>query len=258
MNLNLDNKVALVTGSSKGIGREIARKFLKEGSIVYINGRNIKILTETFTELQCEFGERVRMFRGDLTSNEAIRDLVNLILMRERRLDIVVANIGLGSFQSGWDTDDDLWNYSFELNFMSSMRIARETIRIMKAQETGGNIIIISSIAGVEDISAPLAYSVAKSALLAYTNQLSRLVAPFRIRVNSVSPGNVYFNGGTWERKEKDNSEEVIKYIQNVVPLKRFGLPEEISDMVCFLASSRSAFTTGANFIVDGGQVRTI
>ncbi len=121
-----------------------------------------------------------------------------------------------------------------------------------------GAIIFVGSIAGVESSPAPLAYSSAKAALLNYVKNLARQVAEDGIRVNAVAPGNILFEGGSWVKHLEARREEVLRYIESEVPMKRFGKPEEIADAVAFLASARASFVTGACLVADGGQTRSL
>lgn len=257
MNLNLDGKVTLVSGSSRGIGKAIAYGLLREGAMVYLTGRDKGILDSVCKEFKVQFGDRVYKFCGDLTNTKTIKDLLTTIQNEHKRLDVVVANIGSGRSKLGWDIEDDLWSKSYEINFFSAVRLSREVIRIMIEQKSG-SVVFISSIVGCETTPAPVQYSAAKSALLSYVKNTANLVAPFGIRLNAVSPGNVYFKGGTWDIKLKENKEAVEKYIKESVPMRRLGRSEEIADAVCFLASERASFITGANLVVDGGQLKKV
>jgi len=124
-------------------------------------------------------------------------------------------------------------------------------------KKSRGSIIFISSICGVEALGAPTDYSVAKAALNAFSKNLAKKVGP-DVRVNSVAPGNIYFEGGTWEKKIKENKSMVDVMLENEVPLRRLGKPEEVADAVKFLCSERASFITGATLVVDGGQTRSI
>ena len=125
-------------------------------------------------------------------------------------------------------------------------------------KSNGGNILFVSSIAGLEASQAPLPYGAAKAALVNYSKNLSRAVAQDHIRVNCICPGNVLFPGGSWEQHLADRGQEVEKYISSEVPQQRFGTPEEIADFAAFLVSPISKFATGGVFVMDGGQTRSI
>lgn len=258
MDLNLDNKVVLVSGSSRGIGKVVAKSFLNEGATVYLTGRNRENLEATFAEFKKNYESKVFKFESDLQSVENIRNLIKKIIEEHKRLDIVVANIGSGRQAKGWDITDKGWADSFNTNFFSAVHLSTEAIRVM-LENGSGSIVFISSIAGCEAIPAPLPYSTAKTALLSYMKNTSDLVAQHGIRLNSISPGNVYFEGGTWDLKIKEqDKKEIDEYIHKAVPMQRFGSPEEVADAICFLASQKASFITGANLIIDGGQTRKI
>ena len=116
-----------------------------------------------------------------------------------------------------------------------------------------GSITFISSISGIEFVGAPISYSTAKAALNSFTKTLSQKLAP-NVRVNSVAPGNIWIENGTWDLKQKENSEGVQKMLNEKVPLNRFGLPEEVGNLVLFLSSKKASFITGSCFVIDGGQ----
>ena len=122
----------------------------------------------------------------------------------------------------------------------------------------GGSILYISSIAGLEVIGAPVQYSVAKAALIAYMKNLSRLLGKQKIRVNAVCPGNIYFKDGTWDIRMQENKQGVLDMLDKNVPLNRFASTEEIADLVTFLSSERASFITGSCIVSDGGQTISI
>lgn len=245
-------KVALVTGSSRGIGKQIAKELLANNYIVYLNSRNLKELKQ----LKIEFSnENAKYINADLTDDLNIKKALDDIESSEKRLDLVIANIGSGKSISGWDVDIEEYKKVFDINFFSSVSLATNSIKVMK-KNTKGHIIFISSIAGCESLGAPITYSAAKTALLSFSKNLSNDVAKFNIRVNSISPGNVMFEGSTWDDKIKINRNNVEDYIQNNVPLNTFVSPSEIAKSVIYLEESNSS--TGTNLIVDGGQLNQI
>lgn len=253
----LNGKVAVVSGSTRGIGKSIASNFLGEGAVVYISGRNSNQIDRELEQLKNDYPNSIRSYCGDLTKTKTIQDMISTIIEQDGHLDIAVANIGSGRSKPGWNIEDISWQECMEKNFFSSVKLTRECLKIMIPNRTG-NIIFISSIAGCEVIDAPLPYAAAKSALLSYMKYTARLLAHEGIRINAISPGNILFEGGTWSNKLMETPEDVKKYIRDNVPLNRFGSPEDIARLACYLASDYSSFITGANFIIDGGQTRGI
>jgi 3-oxoacyl-[acyl-carrier protein] reductase len=257
MDLELHDQVAFIAGSSRGIGQAIARRFLQEGSRVVLSGRDGAALAQCEKELSAQFpAARIMAVQGDLTQSQTIREAFAQVRARWGRVDALVANIGSGHGPLGWQIEAGAWTEAFETNFQSAVRIITEALEPMITAKRG-SLVVVSSIAGVESSPAPLPYSSAKSALIAYTKNLARQVAGSGVRVNAVAPGNIFFEGGSWEKHLETNREAVLKYIADEVPMQRFGTPEEIADLVVFLSSPRASFITGACVIADGGQTRT-
>ena len=248
-------KIAFVAGSSRGIGRAIARVMLREDYRTLITGRESSSLQKTVEYFRSEFEGDVLGFEGDLTDEMVIRQaLETLVNTWGGRLNALVINIGSGRGKNGWDLTDGDWQDSFAVNFWGPVRIAQAAIPILAPQ---GTIIFISSIAGVERLPAPLPYSAAKAALINYAKNLSWVVANLSIRVNCIAPGNILFPGSSWERRLRDERDQVLDYIQSEVASKRFGEPEEVAEMIGFLCSAKASFITGACIVIDGGQTRT-
>ena len=252
MNLNLENKRFLITGGSRGIGREIAHSFLLEGSQVIITARSEQSLKVGADDLKTKFGEKkVHLFAVDSTSKS------NMVLLRDKivklygGVDGVIANVGDGRSNPDPIPESEQWRKIWNSNFESALVASRTFLPLL--QQSRGCLLFISSITGVEAIGAPVDYSTAKASLNAFAKNLSRKVAP-NVRVNIVAPGNIYFPGGTWDYKLKNDQKSVKQMIKNNVPMQRFGEPKEIADAVVFLCSDRSAFTTGSVLRVDGGQ----
>ena len=258
MDLELKGRLAFISGSSRGIGKGIAETLLEEGCSVAINGRNTDELKKTCKELGGGFGNNnVFSLAEDITLPGAAKSaLASVTQMAGKTPDIVVPNVGSGRSEPGWDVTDEEWERMFLLNFFGAVKLAREAVRTM--EQTGGDIVFIASIAGMEAIPAPLSYSSAKAALLSYMKNLSETVAPMGIRANAVSPGNVYFEGGTWDGKLKETRDKAMEYINRAVPLKDFVSPRDVGNAVAFLLSRAGRFITGHNMVVDGGQVRKI
>jgi len=258
MDLALKERVAFIAGSSRGIGKAIARSFLREGARVVISGRGKEYVDQAANEFRDEFGsDSIIGIAGDLTDAEVIQRSLEQVSEKWGRIDIAVANIGSGSAKVGWQSDAAAWSGVFAINFFSATALLKEAIPYL-ARNGRGSAVIVSSIVGVEATNAPLAYSSAKAALLNYSKNLSRVVSSLGVRVNVVAPGNILFEGGTWETHVKNRPDEVAQYIKSEVPLSRFGTPEEIANFVVFLSSPNAAFATGTCIVIDGGQTRTI
>ncbi|MGA8274048.1 MAG: SDR family oxidoreductase [Candidatus Sulfotelmatobacter sp.] len=256
MDLQLTDRVALVAGSSRGIGRAIASTLLQEGCRVCITGRDSAALNEASQDLRAKFGDKVFGIAGDLTDASVIHAAFATVNRMWGGIDILIANLGSGKGKPGWQQEQQEWDRLFNLNFFGSVRLAQAAIPYL--QPRGGSILFIGSIVALEATSAPLAYSAAKAALANYSKNLSRVVAERGIRVNCLAPGNVLFPGGSWERHLKERREEVERYIATEVPQKRFATPEEVAGFAAYLVSPNAKFATGGCYVMDGGQTRRI
>lgn len=255
MNLNLRNKVVLVTGSSRGLGRVIAAEYLAEGARVCLVARGRRDLDRTCQALREEFGaETVHAVTADVSREPGVRACLRAVRQKYGRLDILVANAGTGRGRSGGDLSEKDWQDSLNVNLIGPALLIREARPLL--QKTRGTVVLVSSIAGREATPAPVPYSVAKMGLMVITRKYSRWLAPDRIRINAVCPGNILLPSGVWERKLKEDRKAVEQYIAAEVPMKRFASGEEVAGAVLFLSSDRASFITGATLVVDGGQTR--
>src|ERR1041385_4258175 len=248
MDLGLSGKVAFIAGSSRGIGLEIARAFLREGASVAITGRDQDALDKASQSLSSEASpSRVLAISGDLTDPATIKSSLDRCVAVFGRVDAVVANVGSGGARAGWELEPGDWDASLNQNLLGSMNLA--TVALKHFVTTGnrsGSLTFVSSIAGHEAVNAPVAYSAAKAGLISAMKSLSRLAGAENIRVNTIAPGNILFPGGSWERKLKERRDFFEQYVQAEVPLKRFGTPDEVAGAVVFMASERASFITGA------------
>lgn len=258
MELDLQGRRVLVSGSSQGIGKAIARAFLKEGAIVIINGRNREKLESTHAEFVKEFDTKhIVLFCGDLTKNTEIHLLRECIQNELGGIDILVPNIGTGKAMLQDMLEAEEWQRLLEINLFSTIKLVKEFEDMLK-KGYHPNIVFISSVAGKEVSGAPYAYAAAKEAILVLAKRLSEDWAQYGIRVNSVLPGNILFKGGRWEEILEQNYNGTMQQIHMTVAMQRLGTPEEIASAVVFLASNQASFITGTSLTVDGGQCKGI
>jgi 3-oxoacyl-[acyl-carrier protein] reductase len=259
MDLGLQNKVVFVAGSSRGIGRAIAAELLAEGARVVLTGRDEASLSRTHTELETPHSrDRILAVGGDLLDRSLVDEALAVTVRRFGAIDHLVANIGTGRGHTGWDQPDAEWQRLFATNFFGSVGLTQAALPYLIANPEGGSILYIASIVGREATAAPLPYCAAKAALLNYSKNMSRELAPHRIRVNSIAPGNILFDGGSWHEQLTKAPQQVQRTLEANVPQQRFGAPREIATLAAFLCSAASGFTTGACYVVDGGQTHGI
>jgi 3-oxoacyl-[acyl-carrier protein] reductase len=252
MNLGFDNKHFIITGSTRGIGLGIAEVLLQEGAHVMITGRNVGTGNDVYKRLDSRFPGKVLFYAGDLVDEQVTEAVLSEAVSKWGRIDGIVANIGAVKKVQDWEIGNSDWSWYFNNNFNASLQIV--TRSIPQLEKTKGSVVFIGSIAGIEDVGAPLPYSAAKAALAMYAKTLSRKLAPMHIRVNTVAPGNILFEGGNWDARYKSDPDGVQKMLDNKVPLRKFGTVEDIGNMVAFLLSEKAAFITGSCMVVDGGQ----
>ena len=253
MDLGLKNKHVLVTGSSRGIGLAIVESFLQEDAKTCLISRGSNALFESEKKLQDAYGlESVFACKCDCTNIESLNDLKSEVEDRWSSLDIVVVNVGDGQSVSDALPDDEQWRRTWSNNFESALQTARVFLPML--EKSKGSLLFISSIAGVEAFGAPTDYSTAKTAVIALAKNMARKLAFDDVRVNVIAPGNVLFDGSSWDEKIKQDKKRVDKIIKSTVPMNRFATPQEIADSAVFLCSDRASFITGATLVIDGGQ----
>lgn len=249
MDLELGDKVALITGGSRGIGLACAKMLAEQGSHVAICARD----EATLERASALTG--ATPFVADVTHSEQVTSLIASVIERFGRLDILVNNVGgSGGAGSFAETDRVTWDRVLQTNLGSAAEVTRQALPHLRR---GAAIVNVASIWGREWGGAA-SYMTAKAALIALTKSLSRELAPKGVRVNSVAPGPILFPGGSWSRRLAANEAAVRAYIAGEVPLGRFGEPEEVARVVAFLASPAASYITGVCVPVDGGMSRSL
>jgi 3-oxoacyl-[acyl-carrier protein] reductase len=248
MNLELAGKVALVTGSSSGIGQGIAQSLFNEGCKVIINGRDTPRLESS---AQSMGGLWVA---GDMSVAGQAQSVTRAAYEMAGRLDIVVANVGSGASVAPGTEDSMEWDRMLSLNLDSAVHTVSAARHALT--ESKGTVLCISSICGIAALGAPVAYSAAKAAMNMYVRAMSPVLARDGIRINALAPGNIWFPGSTWDRKTQQDPAQVQSMLDSSVPMRRLGTLEEIAAVATFLCSPKASFMTGSVVVVDGGQTR--
>jgi len=252
MQLDIEGKTALITGSSRGIGHAVARAFHREGCNVMLNARSEESLRHAADAL----GERAAYFACDVTAPQACAAMVKATLKKWRAIDVLVCNVGSGASVGPGQENHAEWQRMLSLNLASCTNTVEAARAALIASR--GAIVCISSICGVETVpGAPVIYAAAKAALNAYVRGVARPLGKRGVRINAIAPGNIVFEGSVWADKLAADPAGVEAMLKREVALGRLGRPEEIADLALFLASPRAAFITGSVYVVDGGQVRS-
>ena len=251
MDLGLAGRSAVVTGASRGLGRAIAEALAAEGAKVTLAARGGETLEQTATALRAS-GATVHTVSADVTNAEDCARLIEEAVAAHGGLDILVNNAG-----GGYAADDvvERFRISYELNVVSALRLM-ELAKPHLAASGQGAVVNISSIFGRESGGVPQ-YNANKAAQIGMTKAYALDWIKQGIRVNSVAPGSIAFEGGSWGRRLVEQPEAMAQFIEQNIAGGRFGRPEEIGEVVAFLCSPRASWIVGATLNVDGGQSRS-
>ncbi len=240
--MKLENKVAIITGSSRGIGAATAKLFAEEGAHVVVNYKNSKAEAEkVFESLK---GKNHLLIQADITKENEVKDLVKKAIDKYGRIDILVNNVGEILRPGDWKSDLETWHKTFDVNLTSAWLMIKEIAPLMQKNE--GTIVNVASVYGFLGAAPVLAYTSAKGGLITMTKSFAKELAPL-IRVNAVSPSNVMTD------MVKGAGNELIEQFRQQTPLKRIAEPEELAKAILFLASDDASYITGEMLVVDGG-----
>jgi 3-oxoacyl-[acyl-carrier protein] reductase len=256
MDLALTDKVALVTGSSRGLGLASAMALAAEGCRVTLCARTEATLKQAADAVGRAAGapDRVLTVVADVTRQGDLETIVTRTVDTFGGLDILVNNVAAAGGAGLLETSDDDWQDAVNRTLMPTIRASKLAVPHM-LRRGGGTIIIIASIFGRE-AGGRMTYNAVKAAQISLGKSLAQQLAASNIRVNSVSPGSILFEGGSWWKRQQQNPEGIAQFVSQELPFGRFGRPEEVGDVVAFLASSRASWISGTSVVVDGCQSR--
>ena len=258
MDLKLKGRKAVITGASKGIGRAIAETLADEGCHVAICARNEGEVRAAVAALKKK-GVNAAGAAFDVRNKAALDAWIAKSAEALGGIDIAVANVSALDMGSG----EDSWKNEFEIDMMHTVRTVEAALPWIEKSDAGA-ILVISSVAGLEfDWTFPTygtfstAYGTIKAALVHYASRMSRMLAPKHIRVNAVSPGHTYFEGGGWQEIEQDTP-DLFKAALAKIPWGRMATAEDVANAAVFLVSPRASFITGVNVVVDGALTNRV
>ena len=257
MDLQLTDKVAIVTGSSKGLGLASARALVDEGCRVTICARGGDALDAAAAELTRAAGrsDAVLAVTADVATEEGCAKVVAAASSRFGRVDILVNNVGKAAGTDVVATTDADWQSAIDQTLFPAIRMSRLAVPEMR-RAGGGVILMIASIWGRES-GGRMTYNAVKAAEISLAKAMSQQLAKDNIRVNSVAPGSIMFEGGSWWKRQQDDPKGIAEFIRIELPFGRFGTKEEVGAAVAFLASPRASWISGACLTVDGCQSRS-
>jgi 3-oxoacyl-[acyl-carrier protein] reductase len=257
MDLQLTDKVAIVTGSSRGLGLAAARALAVEGCRVCLCARGVEALASASREVEALAwgGDRVLSVTADVSTAAGVDAVVDRAAETFGGVDILVNNVGRAAGGDLLETSDAEWQAAFDETLYPAVRASRRVVPYMRARG-GGVILLIASIWGRES-GGRMTYNAVKAAEISLGKSLAQQLAGVNIRVNSIAPGSIHFPGGSWDRRQQADPEGIAEFVRRELPFGRFGRADEVGAVVAFLASPCASWISGACIPVDGCQSRS-
>jgi len=257
MDLGLTEKIAIVTGSSRGLGLASARALAAEGCRVCICARGEESLAEAALEVEAHAKKpgMVTAVQADVSTVAGVELVIERAVETFGGLDILVNNVGRAAGSDILGTTDAEWQDAIDETLFPAIRASRLAVPHMKARG-GGAILMIASIWGRES-GGRMTYNAVKAAEISLAKAMAQQLAPMNIRVNSIAPGSILFPGGSWHKRQQADPEGLAAFIERDLPFGRMGRADEVGTVVAFLASPRASWVSGASITVDGCQSRS-
>ncbi len=245
----LKGKIALVTGGNSGIGLATARQFVNEGAFVYITGRRQPELDQALEAI----GDSAAAIRADVSNLADLDRLYAQIKVEKKRLDVVFANAGVGSFAPLGSISEEQYDQTFNINVKGLLFTVQKALPLMSE---GGSIILNASIVSIKGLPALSVYSATKAAVRSFARTWTLDLKDRKIRVNALSPGSIYTPGVAGLAQTEEQRQALYAQLSAMAPLGRMGQPEEIAKAAVFLASDDASYVAGIEFFVDGGAAQ--
>ncbi|MGE0864530.1 MAG: SDR family NAD(P)-dependent oxidoreductase [Vicinamibacterales bacterium] len=255
MDLLLAGKVAVVTGGSRGLGLAAAQALIAEGAHVVICARGAEQLQLAVEQLRAAAanGARAEAVTADVATQHGVAAVIDAAVKTFGRLDVLVNNVGVAKGGDLEATSDAEWHEAFDHTLFPAIRASRLAAPHLRKQ--GGAIVIVSSIFGRE-AGGRMTYNAVKAAEISLTKSLAQQLAKDQIRVVSVAPGSIMFEGGSWWKRQQADPTGIAEFVSRELPFGRFGRPEEVGAAIAFLASPKASWISGTTVVVDGCQSR--